>query len=81
MIKQIARNESGRFQRDDAVLRDGMIELTRIVKRVALMWELFPDMGEEERRVVGDTIYHDIDMLTDQLEQIDERKGVAHVTG
>ena len=78
MIKAIARNESGRFQRDDAALRDGMIETLGILKRVAIMWELFPEMDGDERRVVADTVYRDISSLVEQLEQVDQRKGGEH---
>ena len=78
MIKAIARNESGRFQRDDTALRDGMIETLGILKRVAIMWELFPEMDGDERRVVADTVYRDISNLVEQLEQVDQRKGGEH---
>jgi hypothetical protein len=81
MSKTIARNESGRFQRDDSVLRDAQIETLGILKRVAMMWELFPDMDGDERRVVADTTYTDISTLIQQLQQVDKQKGGSNVSG
>jgi len=75
LTKTAIRNARGEFKRDDAALRDGMIETLGILKRVAIMWELFPEMDGDERRVVADTVYRDISNLVEQLEQVDQRKG------
>ena len=77
-MKELARNESGRYQRDDAQLRDGIIALAGIVKRIGCAWEQFPDLTAEERRGKFDQIYRDISALITDLEQVDKRKGGGH---
>ena len=76
MNRELARNESGRFQRD-AQLRDGVIALAGIVKRIGCAWEQFPDLTAEERRGKFDQIYADITSLVEELEQVDHRKGAT----
>ena len=71
----IIHGKKGQFQRDDSALRDATIETLGVLKRVAMMWELFPEMDTEERRNVGDAIYRDISNLIDQLGDVDARKG------
>ncbi len=69
------RDEAGRWVRDDLALRNGLIALAGIVKRVGCAWELFPDLMPEERRELWDGIYKDITTLTEQLNEVDARKG------
>ena len=77
-MKTIAQNESGRWTRDDAQLRDSLIATLGIVKRIGCAWEQFPDLTAEERRGKFDQIYRDISALITELEQVDKRKGGGH---
>jgi hypothetical protein len=74
-MKTLARNESGRFVRDDTQLASALIETLGIVKRGLCAWELFPDLTAEERRTMFDGLYGEITALVDQLHQVDTRKG------
>lgn len=75
MSAPIARNESGRFVRDDSQLAAALIETLGILKRGLCAWELFPDLSAEERRMMCDGLYADITALVEQLNQVDKRKG------
>lgn len=77
-MKTIARNESGRFVRDDSQLAAALIETLGIVKRGLCAWELFPDLTAEERRTMLDGLYGEITNLVDELRQVDKRKGGDH---
>ena len=77
-MKTIARNESGRWIRDDTVIANALIETLGIVKRIGCAWEQFPDLTAEERRGKFDQIYRDISALITDLEQVDKRKGGGH---
>jgi hypothetical protein len=72
-MKTLARNESGRFVRDDTALRDGIIATLELVQRVACAWELFPEL--QDRRGHMDDIYRSVDALIAELRQVDEPKG------
>ena len=78
MPSTISRDTQGRYVRDDLALRNALTETLGLVKRVAMMWELFPEMEGEERRAVADAIYRDVSDLIDDLGEIDARKGKGH---
>jgi len=75
MPSTISRDTQGRYVRDDRALRNALTETLGLVKRVAMMWELFPEMEGEERRAVADAIYRDVSELVNALDEIDARKG------
>lgn len=75
---EIHRNARGEFVRDDTALRNALTATLGLVKRVAMMWEMFPEMEGEERRAVADAIYRDVSDLIDDLAEIDARKGQGH---
>jgi len=75
MPSTISRDTQGRYVRDDRALRNALTETLGLVKRVAMMWELFPEMEGEERRAVADAIYRDVSELGNALDEIDARKG------
>jgi len=75
MPSTISRDSLGRYHRDDTALRNALTETLGLVKRVAMMWEMFPEMEGEERRAVADAIYRDVSELVEAIGEIDARKG------
>jgi hypothetical protein len=69
----IIHGKKGQFQRDDSALRDAIIELTECVRLVGVAWEMFPEI--KNRRDYMNPIYKRLELLTDELKQVDTKKG------
>lgn len=75
MTKHLARNDEGRFQKDDASLRDGMIETLGIVRELLLYVELQHAHTAEEADDAVNAMHERIEDLIRELSGIDRRKG------